>query len=52
LAQPHFLHAKDNAPCLTLDEYFAWEATQLEKHEYMDGKVYAISGGKLLKHFL
>jgi Uma2 family endonuclease len=39
--------AKDNAPRLTPDEYFAWEATQLEKHEYIDGKVYAMSGGSV-----
>jgi Uma2 family endonuclease len=29
----------------TPEEYFAWEAEQLEKHEYIDGKVYAMSGG-------
>lgn len=39
--------AKDNAPRLTPDEYFVWEATQLEKHEYIDGKVYAMSGGSI-----
>ncbi|MGI2908787.1 Uma2 family endonuclease [Tolypothrix sp. VBCCA 56010] len=38
---------KDNAPRLTPDEYFAWEATQLEKHEYINGKVYAMSGGSV-----
>ncbi|MBD2207694.1 Uma2 family endonuclease [Calothrix sp. FACHB-1219] len=32
---------------LTPDDYFAWEATQLEKHEYIDGKVYAMSGGSV-----
>ncbi|MBD2503073.1 Uma2 family endonuclease [Anabaena azotica] len=39
--------AKDNTPHLTPDDYFAWEATQLEKHEYIDGKVYAMSGGSV-----
>ena len=39
--------AKDNAPRFTPDEYFAWEATQLEKHEYIDGEVYAMSGGSV-----
>jgi Uma2 family endonuclease len=39
--------AKDNVPRLTPDEYFAWEANQLEKHEYIDGKVYAMSGGSV-----
>jgi Uma2 family endonuclease len=36
---------KDNAPQLTPKEYFAWEEQQLEKHEYIDGQVYAMSGG-------
>jgi Uma2 family endonuclease len=39
--------AKDNVPHLTPDEYFAWEATQLEKHEYINGEVYAMSGGSV-----
>lgn len=29
----------------TPEEYLAWEATQLEKHELIDGRVYAMSGG-------
>ncbi|MDB9496290.1 Uma2 family endonuclease [Spirulina major CS-329] len=29
----------------TPEEYFAWEAKQLEKHELIDGRVYAMSGG-------
>lgn len=36
---------KHNSPNFTPKEYFAWEETQLEKHEYIDGKVYAMSGG-------
>ncbi|MEL6130696.1 MAG: Uma2 family endonuclease [Cyanobacteria bacterium J06554_6] len=32
-------------PQLTPDEYLAWEAQQPEKHEYIDGQMYAISGG-------
>ncbi|MGB5970449.1 MAG: Uma2 family endonuclease [Spirulinaceae cyanobacterium] len=36
---------KDNSPQLTPQEYFAWEEKQLEKHEYIDGQVYAMSGG-------
>jgi Uma2 family endonuclease len=39
--------AKDNAPQLTPEEYFAWEEQQLEKHEYIDGEVYAMSGGSV-----
>ena len=37
--------AKENLPQLTPEEYFAWEGKQLEKHEYLDGEVYAMSGG-------
>jgi Uma2 family endonuclease len=36
---------KDKFPQLTPEEYFAWEEGQLEKHEYIDGNVYAMSGG-------
>ncbi len=36
---------KDNYPRLTPEEYFAWEEQQLEKHEYIDGEIYAMSGG-------
>jgi Uma2 family endonuclease len=37
--------AKDNSPQLTPEEYFAWKEKPLEKHEYIDGQVYAMSGG-------
>jgi Uma2 family endonuclease len=36
--------AKENSPQLTPEEYFAWEEKQLEKHEYINGEVYAMSG--------
>ena len=39
--------AKENPPQLTPEEYFAWEGKQLEKHEYIDGQVYAMSGGSV-----
>ncbi|TAE53443.1 MAG: Uma2 family endonuclease [Nostocales cyanobacterium] len=39
--------AKDNAPHLTPEEYFIWEATQPEKYEYINGEVYAIIGGSI-----
>ncbi|MDZ8071072.1 MAG: Uma2 family endonuclease [Nostoc sp. DedQUE08] len=39
--------AKDKPTNLTPEEYFAWEATQLEKHEYINGEVYAMSGGSV-----
>jgi Uma2 family endonuclease len=35
---------KDNHT-FTPEEYFSWEAQQLEKYEYIDGQVYAMSGG-------
>lgn len=39
--------AKDNNPHLTPEEYFAWEEQQLEKHEYINGEVYAMGGGSV-----
>ncbi len=36
---------KDNFPRFTPEEYFTWEEKQLEKHEYINGEVYAMSGG-------
>jgi len=39
--------ARDNFPPLTPQEYFAWEEKQLEKYEYIDGQVYAMSGGSV-----
>jgi Uma2 family endonuclease len=38
---------KENSPKLTPEEYFAWEEQQLERHEYIDGEVYAMSGGTI-----
>jgi len=35
--------AKENSPQLTPEEYFAWEEQQLEKHEYIDGQVRAMT---------
>jgi Uma2 family endonuclease len=43
--------AKENFPRFTPTEYFAWEEQQLEKHEYIDGEVYNMSGGSK-NHFL
>jgi Uma2 family endonuclease len=37
--------AKDDSLRFTPEEYFAWEEKQLDKHEYIDGEVYAMSGG-------
>jgi Uma2 family endonuclease len=34
-------------PRFTPEEYFAWEEQQLERHEYMDGEVYAMTGGTI-----
>ncbi len=38
---------KENFPQLTPKEYFAWEEKQLNKHEYIEGEVYAMSGGSV-----
>lgn len=34
-----------HSPKLTPTEYFAWEEQQLCRHEYINGEVYAVSGG-------
>ena len=39
--------AKDNPSNLTPEEYFAWESQQLEKHELINGQVYAMTGGSI-----
>jgi Uma2 family endonuclease len=39
--------AKETFPRFTPEEYFAWEEKQLEKYEYIDGEVYAMSGGSV-----
>jgi len=36
---------QDNFPKLTPEEYFEWEAKQELRYEYLDGEVYAMSGG-------
>jgi Uma2 family endonuclease len=38
---------KEHFPRFTPEEYFTWEEQQLERHEYMDGEVYAMSGGTI-----
>jgi Uma2 family endonuclease len=38
---------RENFPKLTPEEYFAWEEKQLEKHELINGQVYAMSGGSV-----
>ena len=37
--------AREHFPRFTPEEYFDWEEQQLERHEYIDGEVYAMSGG-------
>ncbi|MEY4519400.1 MAG: hypothetical protein RLZZ499_2000 [Cyanobacteriota bacterium] len=41
------ISSRENLPQLTSEEYFAWEEKQLEKHEYINGRVYAMSGGSV-----
>jgi Uma2 family endonuclease len=33
-------------PIFSADDYLAWEATQLERHEYLDGEVFAMAGAE------
>ncbi|MCC3409189.1 MAG: Uma2 family endonuclease [Microcoleus sp. PH2017_10_PVI_O_A] len=37
--------ARDNDRYFTPEEYFTWEEQQLERHELIDGRVYAMTGG-------
>jgi Uma2 family endonuclease len=39
--------AASKLPRFTPQEYFDWEAQQLERHEYFDGEVFAMAGGSL-----
>jgi Uma2 family endonuclease len=39
--------AIDYAPKLTPAEYLAWEAQQDSRHEYVNGEVYAMTGGSV-----
>jgi Uma2 family endonuclease len=36
---------RNDLPRFTPEEYFAWEEQQLERHEYIGGEVYAMTGG-------
>ncbi len=38
---------RDDFPKLTPEEYFDWEEQQQIRHEYIDGEVYAMTGGTL-----
>lgn len=33
-------------PTFTADDYLAWEATQAERHDYVDGEVFAMAGAE------
>lgn len=37
--------ARDHDQYFTPEEYFVWEEQQLERHELIDGRVYAMTGG-------
>jgi Uma2 family endonuclease len=39
--------AKENFPRFTPEEYFAWEEQQQCRHEYIDGEIYAMTGGTI-----
>jgi Uma2 family endonuclease len=38
---------RNDLPRFTPEEYFTWEEQQLERHEYIGGEVYAMTGGGL-----
>ncbi len=38
---------KENFPRFTPEQYFAWEEQQNVRHEYLNGDVYAMTGGTL-----
>jgi hypothetical protein len=42
----HMVALRDRV-LMTVEEYFAWEETQLEKHEYWDGEVVPWNGGTI-----
>lgn len=33
-------------PCIPPEDYLAWEAEQTERHEYLDGEVFAMAGAQ------
>lgn len=33
-------------PIFSADDYLAWENTQLERHEFLDGEVFAMAGAE------
>jgi Uma2 family endonuclease len=33
-------------PRMSVEDYLAWEATQLERHDFVDGEVYAMAGAE------
>jgi len=37
--------ARDSFPNLTPEDYLIWEAQQPDKHEYINGQIYAMGGG-------
>ncbi len=39
--------ARNNSLQFTPEEYFVWEAQQLDRHELINGQVYAMSGGTI-----
>lgn len=39
--------AQENPPKLTPEEYLIWEEQQRDKYEYINGEVYAMSGGSV-----
>ncbi len=38
--------APQQSPSFGMDDYMAWEAEQTERHEYLDGEVFAMTGAR------
>lgn len=36
----------ETVPRFSIDDYLAWEAEQVERHEYLNGEVFAMTGAR------
>jgi Uma2 family endonuclease len=36
----------EHTPVFSADEYLAWEPEQLDRHEFLDGEVFAMAGAE------
>jgi Uma2 family endonuclease len=47
LGRKAMIAVRNNFPQLTAEEYFDWEEQQQIRHEYLNGEVYAMTGGTI-----